>query len=277
VILGLAAPTYSGAARPKVRPVTWLLERCAEYGLRAIEASLPQPGSPGADRPDDVRRRAADLGIEWIGYWNDDWITPAGGPTAHTDRAARAFDVAVAGGCRTVAIFGSGAKHHRFMKVPPLAEQLRLMARHLTPVAEEGQRRGLRLGLLPHLDYRAVEILDVVRRVDHPALRTAFDTANAFPVCEEPLEAARLLAPHTIAVALKDVEIRPHRSNDVTIFGTPIGDGSVDFDAILPVLAAQLPDPASTTACIKLRLPDGSTEHDAWMRRSLEFLRSRLP
>ena len=276
MILGLAAPTYGGAARPKERPVRWLLERCVEYGLRAIEASLPQPGNPGADDPEDVRRRAADAGVEWIGYWADDWVAPKDGMAGLTERAARAFDVAVAGGCRTLVIFGSGAKHNRFMKEPPLAEQLRRMGEHLVPVAEQAGARHLRLGLLPHLDYRAAEILEVVRRVDRPALRAAYDTANAFPVCEEPVDAARLLAPHAVAVALKDVQIQPHRSNDVTIFGTPIGDGSVDFDAILPLLAAELPDPAGTTACVKLRLPDGSAEHDAWLRRSLDFLRARL-
>jgi sugar phosphate isomerase/epimerase len=277
VILGLAAPTYGGAARPKERPVRWLLERCVEYGLRAIEASLPQAGSAGADDPGDVRRRAADAGVEWVGYWTDDWITPPGGAAALAERAARAFDIAVEGGCRTLVVFGSGAKHNRFMKDRPLAEQLRRMAEHLAPVADEARSRGIRLGLLPHLDYRAAEVLDVVRRADHPALRAAYDTANAFPVCEEPADAARLLAPHAIAVAFKDVEIRPHRSNDVTIFGTPIGDGSVDFDAILPLLAEHLPDPTGTTACVKLRLPDGSAEHDAWLRRSLAFLRDRLP
>jgi sugar phosphate isomerase/epimerase len=276
VILGLAIPTYSGDARPKERPVTWLLQRSADLGLRAIEASLPEPGRAGADDPADVRRRAADLGIEWIGYWTDDWITPPGSATALGERAARGLDVAVAGGCRTVVIFGSGARHNRFMKDPPLAEQLSLAATHLRLVAERAAERGLRLGLLPHLDYRAAEILEVIQRVDHPSLRAAYDTANAFPVCEEPVEAARLLAPHAVAVAFKDVEVRPHRSNEVTIFGTPIGDGSVDFDAILPLLEAELPDAPGTTACIKLRLPDGSREHDAWLRRSLEFLRTRL-
>jgi sugar phosphate isomerase/epimerase len=79
-----------------------------------------------------------------------------------------------------------------------------------------------------------------------------------------------------VAVAFKDVQIFPHRSNDVTILGTPIGAGSVDFEAIVPELLARLPDPAATTACVKLRLPARSAEHDAWMRQSLEFLRPLL-
>ncbi|MBI3972112.1 MAG: sugar phosphate isomerase/epimerase [Chloroflexi bacterium] len=272
MILGLASPTYAGVL-PSDRPLAWLLDRCTEYGLRALEASLPREG--GED-PSEVRRKAADLGVQWVGYWADDWITPEGGSVGLLDRAARALDAAVQGGCRTLVIFGSGGKHNRFMKDLPLAAQLGAMTEHLAPVAGEAGRRGLRLGLLPHLDYRAAEILQVVQDVGDPGLRVAYDTANAFPVCEEPVEAARLLAPHAVAVAFKDVQIYPYRSNDVTIWGTPIGAGSVDFDAIVPLLAAQLPEPAGTTACIKLRLPPDSREHDAWMRQSLDFLRARL-
>ena len=102
----------------------------------------------------------------------------------------------------------------------------------------------------------------------------AFDTANPFPVCEEPVEAAKLVLPHAVAVAVKDVRIYPNRSNDVTIRGTPIGQGSVDFEAILPMLRDRLPDPVNTTVSIKLRLPPGDESHDVWMRQSLEYLGS---
>jgi sugar phosphate isomerase/epimerase len=196
MILGLASPTYMGGFLPATRPLSWLLDRCAQYRLRALEAPLPLGGEEDAQ---EVGRRATDAGVQWVGYWSDAFVDPDGGAFALRDRARRAFDVAERGGCRTLVIFGSGARHNRFMREPPLAEQLRAMAGHLGPIAEEAGRRALRLGLLPHLDYRAGGVLGVIQQVDEPALRAAFDTANAFPVCEEPVEAARLLAPHTIA------------------------------------------------------------------------------
>ena len=100
----------------------------------------------------------------------------------------------------------------------------------------------------------------------------AYDTTNAFPVCEDPVDAAKVALPHAIAVALKDVQIFPYRSNDVTIWGTPLGQGSVDFPAIFELLRL-LPDPDQTTVCVKLRLPPESGEHAAWMEQSLEFIR----
>ena len=181
------------------------------------------------------------------------------------ERAERAFDRASIGGVKTVVIFGRGSLHNRFTRQPPLADQLSLAADHLRPVAEAASERDIQLALLPHLDYRGHEMVSVMEKVCHPNLMMAFDTTNPFPVCEEPVAAAKVVLPHAVAVAFKDVQIYPDRSNDVTIWGTPIGRGSVDFETLLPMLSERLPDPEKTTACIKLRLPPGSAEHADWM------------
>ena len=272
MILGLASPTY-GANLPADHPLLWLLDRCLDYGLKALEAPLPLDCS---DDPKTVRRKAADLGIVWIGYWRDDFVTPEGGGPGLLERAQRAFEIAQLGGVSTLVIFGTSGRHTRFTREPPLVEQQRRMVDNLPIVATAAAEASLQLALLPHLDYRAVELVEVMERVDHPVLRMAFDTANPFPVCEEPVEAARIALPHAVAIALKDVQIYPQRSNDVTIWGTPIGQGSVDFKTIIPLLFETLPNPAETTVSIKLRLPNGSRAHDEWMRKSLDFLSTQF-
>jgi len=270
MIFGLSSPTYSGVS-PSDNPLMWLFDRCVEYGFKALEASLPLNGT---DTPSEVEQKATDLGITYVGYWSEDFVTPEGGGAGLLDRGRSALDVAAECGCSTVVSFGNGGKHNRFTDDPPLATQLDRVVNHLAPVAEAAAERNLRIGLLPHLDYRGHEMLSVAQRIDHPALRMAFDTTNPFPVCEEPVEAARAVLPHAIAVAIKDVQIHPYRSNDVTIWGTPIGEGSVDYDAIFELMRSDLPEPDTTTACVKLRLPPDSTDHDAWMKQSLAYLSS---
>ena len=266
MILGFSSPTFGGVI-PEGKQLSWLLDRCSEYGLKALEA-----GFSASEDSRDVGRKAKDLGVTWIGYWANDFITPEGGGKGLRNRAEQAFDTAVNGGVRTLAIFARN--HDRFTHDPPLSDQLRLAAEHLRPVAEAASDRGLQLGLLPHLDYRAHELVSVMMAVDHPALKMAFDTTNPFPVCEEPVEAAKVVLPHAVAVAFKDVRIYPQRSNDVTIWGTPIGQGSVDFKTIIPMMPERLPDPDRTTVCIKLRLPNDSMEHASWIRQSLEFIKA---
>ena len=270
MILGLSSPTYS-AVEPDTNPLLWLLDRCADYDLQALEASLPLDDNQDVAA---VGRKAADLGITWVGYWYGDFVTPEGGATSLRERAEQAFDIAVRGGVSTVVMFGAGSLHNRFSKNPPLAEQQQLLVENLNGVAAAAADRNIQLGLLPHLDYRAGELTEVMQQIDQPAFKMAFDTANPFPVCEDPVDAAQIVLPHAVAVALKDVQIYPYRSNDVTIWGTPIGQGSVDFDAILPMLQEKLPNPATTTVCVKMRLPPDNTEHAAWLQQSLAFLRT---
>ena len=121
MILGLSSPTYSGV-QPDDQPLLWLLDRCADYNLKALEASLPLNGSVD---PKIVRIKAADLGITWIGYWSDDFVTPKGGSEGLLERARKAFDVAGLGGVGTLVIFGRCGIHSRFTHKPPLAEQQR--------------------------------------------------------------------------------------------------------------------------------------------------------
>lgn len=273
MILGLSSPTYMGGFLPEKDTLSWLLDRCAEYDLHALEAGLPPDGS---EDPTEVRRKAADLDVEWVAFWSSDFVDPQGGVAGLRELAARAFNVAKAGGCRKLVIHGNGAKHNRFVRKPSLDEQLSKLAVNLAGVAEEAAERGLVLGLLPHLDYRSHEVLSVVEDVGHPALRIAVDCANALPVSEEPVHAVRALAEHAITVAFKDVRVYPYRSNNVTIWGTPIGQGSVDYETILPILKSRLPDPANTTGCIKVRLPPDNADHDSWLRQSIDFLKGKV-
>ena len=97
----------------------------------------------------------------------------------------------------------SGGGHDHFTKEPPLPEQLERMATNLIPVAAAAQKRGLTLGLLPHLDYRSTDLLQVMHAVNSPALRMAFDTTNSFPTAEDPVDAARNLLPYAVDIALK--------------------------------------------------------------------------
>ena len=53
MILGLASPTYAGAM-PEANPLHWLLDRCVEYELGAMEASPTYAGAiPEARTPEN--------------------------------------------------------------------------------------------------------------------------------------------------------------------------------------------------------------------------------
>ena len=175
--LGIASPSYSGHI-PEGSPtdhVAWLLERCVEYGLESL-----QWGGLPLSEPEVIKAKAAAAGVRLVPFWNHiDLVTPERKGEDLAQIAKDDFDTAVAAGITTIVIHGGG--HDHFTLDPPLPEQLTRMAENLVPVAAAAAERGLTLGLLPHLDYRSGDLLQVMHAVNNPALRSALPRPTPAP------------------------------------------------------------------------------------------------
>jgi sugar phosphate isomerase/epimerase len=180
-----------------------------------------------------------------LGFGDNYIANGAGQPTEgfaeFVERACRPLGVTIVGTT-------SPAHGGRWLKEPPLDEQLDRLAaalRRLAPVAEAG---GVRLTIENHADYRGHELAAVLARVDSPAVGARLDTANPYAVIEEPLAAAEALAPYTVATHVKDLIVEAEPGNR----GVPpggllglrhcvLGEGHVDLPAIVALLAERGP------------------------------------
>jgi len=171
-----------------------------------------------------------------------------------------------------IRVVGTCSTHHRWRKDPPLAEQLERLGaalRRLCPVAAD---HGVVLAIENHADYRAGDILRVLELVDSPALRVQLDTGNPFAVAEEPVDAARLLAPYCVSTHIKDLTIAPLTDGEwVKILGCALGDGDVDLRAIAGILASKAP--SDPPFMIEVEAP---TDHERAFERSVAYLRAHL-
>ena len=83
------------------------------------------------------------------------------------------------------------------------AEHAAIYRRELLPVADEAARAGITLAL-EHVAWYAPHMLaELVRAIDHPAVRIYFDMGNCLYVGESPLEQARVCAPLTAQLHVK--------------------------------------------------------------------------
>ncbi len=73
----------------------------------------------------------------------------------------------------------------------------------LLPVAEEADRAGITLALEHVRPYKPFLLAELVRALDHPAVRIYFDIGNCLTVGESPIEQARVCAPLTAQLHLK--------------------------------------------------------------------------
>jgi sugar phosphate isomerase/epimerase len=219
--------------------------------LDLAEFELPTRGwdEPGSDFVERVRDLQDRHGVSVSVNWGDDFF--ANGPDQPTDRFA-AFVERLCGrlGARTVGVV-SPVHAGRWRRTPALAEQQERVAaalRRLAPVAEDG---GVRIAIENHADYRGHELAAILERVDSPAVGAKLDTGNALAAVEDPADAARALAPFVFATHVKDVRVEAEpwgRRAEVpetalipggllVMLEVGLGEGHVDFDAVLGVLA----------------------------------------
>jgi 4-hydroxyphenylpyruvate dioxygenase len=138
--------------------------------------------------PTDVRRMAADLGLEIIAFqpFRDFEGMPAERRTKVFDRAERKFDLMTELGCDLLLICSNVS--------PESLGGIDRAAADLRGLGERAAKRGFRVGFEAlawgrHInDYR--DSWEVVRRADHPAIGLVLDSFHAL-VRKSPLEAIR--------------------------------------------------------------------------------------
>jgi sugar phosphate isomerase/epimerase len=149
----------------------------------------------------------------------------------------------------------SPAHAGRWLKAPPLAEQQQRLAAALKRLAPVVEANGLKIAVENHADYRGHELAAVLEEVDSPAVGAKLDTGNAFAAVEDPTAAAQALAPFVFATHVKDVRVEsePWGRRDqvpeaalipnglLVMLEVALGEGHVDFDTILPLLAERGP------------------------------------
>lgn len=105
------------------------------------------------------------------------------------------------------------------------------MLRRAAPVAAD---HGVTLAIENHIDFTSTEILQILEGVGSESLRVNFDVGNSLRLYEDPVEAARNLAPYTVATHTKDILTRRDHTgapSERFLFwpSCPAGEGLIDM------------------------------------------------
>jgi len=135
------------------------------------------------------------------------------------------------------------------------------------------ERAGVVLAYENHWDYNADEVLSLIHKVDSPWLKVTFDTGNALRVGDDPVEAARKLAPYIVCTNLKDIgEPTPGATDWRAGFPcVPFGRGRIDHAAICQIL-----EDANSPALHALEMDrprEDCLDEDAYVLECVGYLR----
>ena len=180
-------------------------------------------------------------------------------------------------GTNILRIVGSSLK----FRDEPHEPQLKRLRKVLKKVVEEAESYDLKLAYENHIDYTSDELLQLIEKVNSESLKVNFDTGNALRMFENPVEAAKKLAPYIVATHIKDVSpVRynkfystPATPRDWFFWAAvPVGDGIIDIPSIIQILhdAGYKGTYAVEIDCLK----EGYDDEDKAVEKSVKYLKS---
>lgn len=114
-------------------------------------------------------------------------------------------------------------------------EQLAAVAAFVIGLKPKLRDLGMRLLVKTHEEITSHEVLGLIETVGPETLGVSFDPANLLVRMEDPLAAARRLAPHVAQVHIDDA-ILTFEGSGIRRFLAPVGAGALDWPAILQLM-----------------------------------------
>ncbi|WP_115790346.1 sugar phosphate isomerase/epimerase family protein [Arthrobacter silvisoli] len=129
----------------------------------------------------------------------------------------------------------------RFRTDAPWPDQLVAIEKFLRLLAPVARDHGVHLNIETHEEITSYEVVRLVESVGPDVLGVTFDTANVVVRGEDPVAAARRVAPYTRATHLRDFVLGEQDGVFGRVFA-PIGQGSIDWDTVLGILHEANPE-----------------------------------
>ncbi len=214
---------------------SWGLEGAQFGGLRGL--------SPGLDagRLREIRARADELGL----YSHVSLSASCNPHVANMPlddlRRMLTEEITAAASCGWHELHCSlGGVEERYVHPVPWKQHLSDSASFIRSIGPVLRQHHSRIDLETHGDTTTFELVRLIEDVGPDIAGICLDTANVLCHCEDPLEAARRAAPYTHLTHVKDAigfftDLGFRRQT------LPPGKGALDWEHILPVLAACSP------------------------------------
>jgi len=203
------------------------------YGVRWLSESLD------VGKLRDVRAYADSKNLySYVSVSMVNPVTHAGGFDDLKRRIEDEIAAAAAADWRELhsAINGSTERYDHPVPWPVHVDQCVMLINSLRPALE---RHGARINMETHGE-ATFDVLNVIERTGTHLAGVCLDTANTLVNAEDPVLAAKRVAPYTHLTHTKDGVVA-FCDEGVVRQGKPPGAGSVDFEAILPILGKYSP------------------------------------
>ena len=229
---GIARGAAGKGAGGGFRDAAAFLEFCHQRGAGGIQTRI-DPALPGG--PARLRSQAEQYGMFVEGQGS---LPAKESDLPRFENEVRAVKEAGADVLRTAML---GGRRYETLDSAEAFEQFIRRSRQSLALAEPVlKRHGVRLAIENHKDYRAAELVDLIKRVGSQYVGVCVDTGNSIALLEEPMAVVEALAPWAVSVHLKDMAVKEYKEGFL-LSEVPLGDGFLDLQAMVAVLRKAAP------------------------------------
>jgi 3-oxoisoapionate decarboxylase len=231
--LGLSTNTYGvrwryGTAQlPQFNTSLNLLDHCVKLGAGGAQILVSRWTD---DYARQVRERVERHGLYLEGQIalpQDEADTP------RFDHEVATAKVAGIGIIRTVML--GGRRYENFATLEAWNEHKARAGRSLALARPIMAKHRVKLAVENHKDWRADEMVNVIRRMDSEWIGVNLDLGNNVALLDEPMAVIELLAPLTLTTHFKDMAVQEYEDGFL-LSEVPLGDGVVDLKRAITIL-----------------------------------------
>ncbi len=103
------------------------------------------------------------------------------------------------------------------------------------------RKHKVKLAVENHKDWRAEEMVQVLKSVESEWIGLTLDTGNNLSLLEDPIEVVNLLAPYAISVHLKDMAVDEYEDGFL-MSEVNLGDGFLDIEGMIKTIRKHNPE-----------------------------------
>lgn len=202
-------------------------EFCKARGAAGVQVSLGNRTEADAKK---LRDRVGELGMFVEG------IVRAPADEKDGERFENEIRTAAACGAEVLRTVMLGGRRYETFTVaadfPRFAERAEKSLRLAEPMV---RRHRVKLAVENHKDFRTDELAALMKKLDSEFVGVCLDTGNNIALLDDPLETARVLAPWTLTVHLKDMGVE-ESADGFLLSEVPLGQGRLDLKAVVGVV-----------------------------------------
>jgi sugar phosphate isomerase/epimerase len=122
----------------------------------------------------------------------------------------------------------------------PVERHMETAIRILREVRSQAMDAGLKIGIENHKELQAFQTREVIVTAGKEFVGSYLDTGNPVFVMEDPLTTVEELGPYAVSFHLRDSVVYEH-ADGIAVQWVPLGEGTVDFKALVARAAEILP------------------------------------